>query len=130
MAQARGGCDEFVPVLGGLNHFFETIAAARARVDMPFSKKKLGEHLAHARKHGCRRRGFLSEFKWQVVEPPSDAASWLRRVSSGEPERPEWPELSHQRPALQDIAAGLASTWAAPLQVRAHAEEGGRSSSG
>ena len=118
----RAGCDEFVPVLGGLTYFIETIAAARARVDMPFSKKKLAEHLAHARKHGPGRRGFLSELKWQVVEPPADAASWLLRVATHHPEQPERPALSDERPALQDIAATLASTWATPLQVSAHTE--------
>ena len=62
-------------------------------------KKKLAEHLAHARKHGPGRRGFLSELKWQVVEPPADAAKLASSRGIHYPEQPERPALSDERPA-------------------------------
>ena len=37
----RVGCKEYVPVLGGTPLFMTTIHAARTKVDMPFSKRKL-----------------------------------------------------------------------------------------
>ena len=53
------------------------IAATRENVDMLFKKKKLDEHLAHARKNGSAMNGTLSKYKWQVVQAPSDMDAWI-----------------------------------------------------
>ena len=84
----RKGCSEFVPVLGGVDRFVTATVAARS--DMPFQKKKLREHLSHARKNGPALKGFLSDYKWQVVAAPLDPRAWLARAGTvpTEPEDP------------------------------------------
>jgi hypothetical protein len=76
----RQGRKEYVPVLGGVERFSDTIHAQRYSVDMPFKRKKLLEHLAHARKHGPQLYGALSDFKWQVVAAPLDPWEWLAQA--------------------------------------------------
>ena len=96
---------EYVPVLGGSDLFMKNIVARRQTIDMPFTKKKLNEHLAHARKHGPACRGHLSDYKWQVVGAPSDMDFWISRAfdPKTQPE-PQLPEAMHQ-PDLPDYGA-------------------------
>lgn len=96
---------EYVPVLGGSDLFMKNIVARRETVDMPFTKKKLNEHLAHARKHGPALKGQLSEYKWQVVSAPEDMDFWISRAfdPKTQPE-PELAEAMHQ-PVLPDYGA-------------------------
>ena len=112
----RAGCSEFVPVLGAADHFMQTVAAARKGIDMPFTSKKLREHLAHARKHGPGKCGSLSMFKWRVVEPPSDCADWIGRFASP-PSQPETPtsvaantaDAALEGETVRDAACALAA---------------------
>jgi hypothetical protein len=71
---------EYVPVLGGIDLFMQNVHLHRESVDMPFTRKKLLEHLAHARKNGPTLKGFLSKFDWQVVAKPDVPLQWLQQA--------------------------------------------------
>ena len=103
---------EYVPILGGSDLFFNEIRAQRVDIDMPFTQKKLNEHLAHARKHGPSLKGYLSSFKWQVVNPPIDEEFWLGRalVSKTAPEPEPAPPSESVMPNYgAQMLPGLAS---------------------
>ena len=103
----RRNCKEYVPVLGGSEYFYVNIVGPRHGLDMPFSLKKLNEHLSHARRYGPALKGFLSDFNWQVVSAPSpsDMSFWLSRAvqSKTAAETPSESQPARE-PAIPDFA--------------------------
>ena len=66
----RMECSEYVPMLGGTDNVMKTRHAACTAIDMPFTRKKLNEHLAHAQRVMPYLHGAYS-MRWYIVSRPS-----------------------------------------------------------
>ena len=119
----RQGRSEYVPVLGGVDRFMKTMHAQRCKVDMPFTRKKLNEHLAHARKHGPELKGTLSDFKWQVVQAPSDPRKWLAQALTPRLQPEAAADAQHELPDYGAIWSSSSALPTLPLSSAAQSHQ-------